>query len=178
MKKAFSITLISILVISLCNMGISMSEVRDISAKELEVMINEGQPVVVIDVREPIEYIAEHILGSILFPVDSIISNSKILEKDSQYMIICGKGGRSRLVSDFLVKEGFSNVTNVTGGLAEYEGKTVKLTEQKVMVTSYNPDISVEWIMQDFDDIDGNVVNISCMVKEKPVVVFYYKNHS
>lgn len=69
----------------------------------------------IIDVREPEEYQAGHVSGSINIPLGQIHQGSPILDrikKDSKIVVYCRSGGRSDAARDQLSSLGFNNVTN------------------------------------------------------------------
>ncbi|MBO8138179.1 MAG: rhodanese-like domain-containing protein [Desulfotomaculum sp.] len=90
---------------------------RDITAGELKEMLDSSSDILMIDVREPYEYNAGHIAGSILRPLGKIESWSKELDKDKPIVLICRSGNRSAQAARCLVDQGFTNVMNLKGGV-------------------------------------------------------------
>lgn len=72
---------------------------------------------VLLDVREPGEYQICHIPGSQLIPMQSIPARQTELDPDAPIVCICHHGMRSMAVAGFLEKNGFTNVTNMSGGI-------------------------------------------------------------
>ncbi|MFZ6646316.1 rhodanese-like domain-containing protein [Undibacterium sp. TJN25] len=72
---------------------------------------------VLLDVREPWEHETCHISGVILMPMQSVPERANELEPDAEIVCICHHGGRSMQVADFLERQGFSKVINLTGGV-------------------------------------------------------------
>lgn len=89
-----------------------------ISAAELLERIAAGNAPVLIDVREPIEYHTYNIggqnvpLASLLDDVDQLDHN-----KNTEIVVICKAGIRSRTAQVFLEQQGYQNVKNLNGGL-------------------------------------------------------------
>jgi len=79
----------------------------------------ESQPgaVELIDVREPFERELCSISGSRHIPMRQIPEQVSTLPKDRHLLIYCHHGGRSLRVTQFLRAQGFTQVTNVGGGI-------------------------------------------------------------
>ncbi|MBP1933501.1 rhodanese-like domain-containing protein [Ammoniphilus resinae] len=77
------------------------------------------KPEQVIDVREPYEWEMFHLEESTLIPMNTIPEQLEQLPKDQPLYIVCGHGVRSWHVTNFLLQQGFDQVINVEGGMAE-----------------------------------------------------------
>ena len=79
---------------------------------------------VLLDVREPDEYRAGHIPGSINLPVKRVAAEAATVlpDKAAPVYVYCLSGARSSRAVEALKAVGFSNVTNV-GGIRAYSGK-------------------------------------------------------
>lgn len=93
------------------------AEVGSATVAEARAMIASNPKLVVLDVREAHEFEAGHIQGALLRPLPQVSSWSKALDKDAAYLVVCRSGHRSGLASARLVGAGFTNVTNMTGGM-------------------------------------------------------------
>ena len=82
---------------------------------------------VLLDVREPDEYRAGHIPGSINLPVNDVASRAAAVlpDKAASVYVYCLSGARSSRAVTALKAAGFSNVTNV-GGIRAYSGALEK----------------------------------------------------
>jgi len=69
----------------------------------------------VIDVREPMEYLAGHVPGARLIPRGQLASRTSELPKDQRIFVICASGNRSLAMTDLLQRLGFDAVS-VAGG--------------------------------------------------------------
>jgi len=78
------------------------------------------EPPVLLDVREPWEYEICAIKNSTLLPMGQIGAQIDNLDKDADYVVICHHGIRSRSVCLFMERHGFTNVTNLTGGVESW----------------------------------------------------------
>jgi rhodanese-related sulfurtransferase len=70
-----------------------------------------------LDVREPWEFETARIDGSTLIPMNTIPARLQELDEDADIVCICHHGARSMSVAAFLERNGFSNITNLTGGV-------------------------------------------------------------
>jgi rhodanese-related sulfurtransferase len=70
-----------------------------------------------LDVRENWEYETCHIEGSTQIPMNLIPIRVSELDDDREIVCVCHHGARSMQVAAFLERNGFSNVTNLTGGI-------------------------------------------------------------
>jgi rhodanese-related sulfurtransferase len=72
---------------------------------------------VLLDVREPWEYQTCHIEGALLIPMNTIPARQEELDPEAPIVCICHHGARSMQVAAFLERSGFTQVTNLTGGV-------------------------------------------------------------
>jgi rhodanese-related sulfurtransferase len=92
---------------------------QDMTALELAGWLADAarpQPLL-LDVREPWEFETCHIAGAWLVPMNAIAARHAELATDAPIVCICHHGGRSMQVAAFLEQKGFTQVTNLTGGV-------------------------------------------------------------
>jgi len=70
-----------------------------------------------LDVREPWEFETCHIDAATLIPMSTIPSRFTELDEEQAVVCICHHGARSMQVANFLERQGFAKVTNLTGGI-------------------------------------------------------------
>jgi rhodanese-related sulfurtransferase len=70
-----------------------------------------------LDVREPWEFEAGHIDGSLTMPMNTIPSRLSELDAQQPIICICHHGVRSMQVALFLEQNGFTAIGNLTGGV-------------------------------------------------------------
>lgn len=95
------------------------------SEKPLELTVEETREllsrnpagVALIDVREPFEADICRIEGAELIPLRQLPGQMTSLPKDKHLLIYCHHGGRSLRATEFLRSQGFSDVSNVAGGI-------------------------------------------------------------
>jgi rhodanese-related sulfurtransferase len=95
---------------------------REITAKEVETLLNEGTPINIIDVREVDEVAAGKIPGAVNIRLGLLEFRMHDLDKAKEYIMVCRSGGRSAQATQFLEYQGY-NVINMTGGMMSWEGK-------------------------------------------------------
>ena len=70
---------------------------------------------VVIDVRQPEEYVAGHVAGAQLIPLGDVVARLDEVPTDQPVYIICQSGVRSLKAAQFLRASGY-DATSVAGG--------------------------------------------------------------
>ncbi len=68
-----------------------------------------------VDVREPDEYVAGHVPGAMLIPMGQLANRMRELDKSSPVFVICASGNRSSAMTDLLRAAGF-DAASVAGG--------------------------------------------------------------
>lgn len=69
----------------------------------------------VIDVREPEEYVVEHVKGAINIPLGHLVNGTGDLDdisKDANLIVYCRRGIRANKAKSILQELGFKNVKN------------------------------------------------------------------
>ncbi len=96
--------------------------INTITTQQLKTMLHDPNKVF-IDVRSPIEYKGRHIEQFQNVPLKS---NFKDLPKDKEIVVICQTGIRSNQACKKLKRRGYTNITNVQGGLSHWKFKGEK----------------------------------------------------
>ena len=92
---------------------------QQITAPELAAVLADPtreQPLL-LDVRENWEFETCRIAGSTQIPMNLIPVRVTEIDDDREVVCICHHGARSMQVAAFLERNGFGNVTNLTGGI-------------------------------------------------------------
>lgn len=95
---------------------------KTITAKEVEQLLNEGKKLDIIDVREVDEVAGGKIPGAINIRLGLLEFRMHELDKSKEYIMVCRSGGRSAQATQFLEYQRF-NVINMTGGMMSWEGR-------------------------------------------------------
>ncbi|MEC5215750.1 rhodanese-related sulfurtransferase [Actimicrobium sp. GrIS 1.19] len=92
---------------------------QHLTAPELAALINDParSTPLLLDVRESWEFETCHIAGAVSMPMRSIPARLAELDDAAAVICICHHGARSMQVAHFLEQQGFTDVTNLTGGV-------------------------------------------------------------
>lgn len=91
--------------------------VETILPHALSTLLNDGQPVVIIDVREPYEWAIGRIPTARLMPLATIPDAAHAVDRDADVIVYCHHGARSEAAAYELLAAGFRRVRNLTGGI-------------------------------------------------------------
>ncbi|CAN5593572.1 molybdopterin-synthase adenylyltransferase MoeB [soil metagenome] len=98
----------------------------EVTVEELKARLDAGQPVFVLDVREPNEFQICRIPGSVLIPLGELPTRLDELPgaADGRDVIVhCKMGGRSAKAVQLLQGQGFTRARNLTGGILAWIDK-------------------------------------------------------
>ena len=89
-----------------------------VDVAEAKHMLNDGDTVSVIDVREPHEYQSGHIPSAVLIPVNSVFARREELPKEGKLLFVCAVGQRSALAAEMAAAAGIpaDRLYNLDGG--------------------------------------------------------------
>ena len=96
---------------------------KEITPVEVQELLESGEQLNLVDVREDDEVAEGIILGAIHIPLGEVAERVGELDKSKPYIIICRSGGRSGRATEFLKGAGY-DATNMTGGMLEWKGET------------------------------------------------------
>ena len=118
------------MVIALLIPAFAFAEIKNEDVAKVEELIKSGK-YTVIDVRTKEEYDAGHIKGAFNFDYYNDDFETRIeaefKDKNKPYIVYCRSGKRSLASAEILAELGFTNVTNMKGGILAWEsaGKPV-----------------------------------------------------
>lgn len=94
-------------------------EVLEITPLELKARLDQGQPLTLLDVREPFEREVADLpeVGQIRIPLRELHAHVSELDPDETFVLYCRSGARSHRAVEQLMEGGFSRVYNLVGGL-------------------------------------------------------------
>lgn len=95
-----------------------------ITGTELEAMMKDGSGLVIVDVREPELYAKGHVPGAINIQYEDN-AHARILKELSpkdRIVFICHGGPMGDELSGILVKNNYTHVYNVAGGMRKWKG--------------------------------------------------------
>ena len=88
-----------------------------LTPRELALHLAEGEPPLLLDVRNPYEWDLCHLEGALLVPLDLLASRLEQLDPERETVIYCHTGVRSVVAAEFLRGQGFRRVANLLGGI-------------------------------------------------------------
>ena len=93
----------------------------EITAEDAKKIMDSGEDFVILDVREQDEFDAGHIPGAILIPYTKIENKSEEMlpDKDTQILVYCRSGRRSKIAAQSLTALGYTNVKEF-GGIMDW----------------------------------------------------------
>jgi rhodanese-related sulfurtransferase len=93
---------------------------QQITPTQLAQELEAGEQPVLLDVREQREFNHCRIEGSQLMPMQTVPLRLNELDPDKRIVCICHHGARSMQVGLFLESKGFTNIVNLSGGVAAW----------------------------------------------------------
>lgn len=99
----------------------------EIGTNELKDLIKMYKDLLIIDVRNKDEFSSGHIPNSINIPLDYLSKNIYYISNYKNYPVVvyCKAGIRSETAANYLLKEGFTQIYVLRGGIDNYSGKLV-----------------------------------------------------
>jgi rhodanese-related sulfurtransferase len=82
-----------------------------------QVLSKKDSGALIVDVREPSEWMQFHIAGATHIPLGQLEKRANELPQDKEIIVVCRSGGRSATGRDILRKAGFKKVTSMAGGM-------------------------------------------------------------
>jgi rhodanese-related sulfurtransferase len=117
-----------------------LSDVREIMPWDLEVRLQENPDLLIVDVREPYEFDAMHISGSLNVPRGILESACEweyeetvpalVQARDREVVVVCRSGYRSVLATHSMQVLGYRNVVSLKTGLRGWKDYEQPLVDQ------------------------------------------------
>ncbi|MFB4162794.1 rhodanese-like domain-containing protein [Alteribacillus sp. JSM 102045] len=106
-------------------MGYDLEGIEQIEMEELKRLYdNKENAPIIIDVREPSEYIEGHIPGVPLLPMNQVPEVIDQIKKEESYVLVCRTGSRSHHTALYFKDNGVENVKNFAGGMLAWDRET------------------------------------------------------
>lgn len=95
------------------------SDTPEITVGQLKQLLDTGEPITLIDVRERQEWDIANLerYGARLVPLSTFILGVSTLDPEADTVVYCRSGSRSASVVDYLKRHGFARVRNLRGGI-------------------------------------------------------------
>lgn len=91
-----------------------------IEPAKLKERLDQGEQITIIDIREDEEVAFGMIPGAIHIPMGNILDRLQEISKTDEVILVCRSGNRSGVVQEYLEKNGYGGLKNMTGGMLEW----------------------------------------------------------
>ena len=101
----------------------------DVTPEQAQELIAHGA--LVVDVRQPNEWIRGHIPEAELIPLDGIYLFGKAIAdfpKDQDMLLVCEMGQRSVVAAEIALVAGYTRVYNLAGGMSAWRARKLPMT--------------------------------------------------
>jgi rhodanese-related sulfurtransferase len=98
-----------------------------ISAPFAAELLSSAEPPLAVDVRSPRERAQKQIAGSLSFPLNRLSENLRDLPKERALLVFCAGGYRSSIAASLLQRAGFTQVNEISGGIAAWEAASLPI---------------------------------------------------
>jgi hydroxyacylglutathione hydrolase len=104
---------------------------QQIAPRDVAPRMTDGM--LVVDVRSTEEWRSGHIAGSQHIPLGRLVAQMADAAKTRPVLLVCESGSRSLIGASLLTAAGFSDVTNLTGGIAAWRREGLPLEVDTVV---------------------------------------------
>jgi rhodanese-related sulfurtransferase len=106
--------------------------IKECTVRELKAKLDSKENMQFIDCREKQEWQEAHIVGATLLPLSELEAKFESILKDKNTPIVihCRSGKRSMNACMFLLSKGYTNLTNVEGGIMSWTTEGFPVTEE------------------------------------------------
>ncbi len=113
---------------------INTETTSNISAAELQSLLAAGQ-CCLIDVREPVEHVEEHLPRALLIPAGELEKRCSEIDRTKPVVVMCRGGARGAKAAAVLQARGFTGVRNLEGGIMAWKaaGQAVSTSARKAL---------------------------------------------
>lgn len=98
--------------------------VQEITVHELKKLRESSATApMLLDVREPWELKIARLSGTLDIPMNEVPNRLQALPRDLAIVVMCRSGGRSLRVANYLQQQGYTSVSNLTGGILAWSAE-------------------------------------------------------
>jgi rhodanese-related sulfurtransferase len=95
---------------------------ENVPPEQVHEALTQGRAFRILDVRTHPEFAAYHIPGAMLAPIDTLAEELDTIDHDTDWVVVCEHGIRSRAATEFLRQAGYDRVCNMLGGMSRWPG--------------------------------------------------------
>ena len=118
-KFVFSLVLLLVLLPVYANAAVT----RNLSPQEAYAMVGQRGDLFLLDVRTLGEYQQARLDGARLIPIDQFAKRLAEVPKDRPVLVYCAVGSRSAQVVNYLARQGYPEIYNLSGGIYAWAQK-------------------------------------------------------
>ena len=95
----------------------SASFLPEMTPLEIDARLKSGEPLALLDVREPYEVMISHLDGALHIPMSELSSRWPEIPRNRPVGVFCHHGYRSSQAIRYLAAQGYTNLVNMQGGI-------------------------------------------------------------
>ena len=97
--------------------SLALAAAQDISSREAKALLEKNRNVFLLDVRTPQENSQARLPGSVLIPINEFERRIKEVPRNRTILVYCAVGARSKPAAEYLSRNGYKDVYNMTDGI-------------------------------------------------------------
>jgi len=97
--------------------SLALAAAQDISSRDAKALLEKNKNIFVLDVRTPQENSQARLPGTVLIPISEFERRISEVPRNKTILVYCAVGSRSKPVAEYLSKNGYKNVYNMTDGI-------------------------------------------------------------
>jgi rhodanese-related sulfurtransferase len=97
--------------------SVAFAAAQDISSREAKAFLEKNRNIFLLDVRTPQENSQARLPGTVLIPIGEFERRIGEVPRNRPILVYCAVGARSKPVAEFLAKNGYKDVYNMTDGI-------------------------------------------------------------
>lgn len=97
--------------------SLALAGTQDISSREARALLEKNKKIFLLDVRTPQEYSQARLPGTVLIPINEFERRIQEVPRNKTILVYCAVGSRSKAVAEYLSKNGYKDVYNMTDGI-------------------------------------------------------------
>jgi rhodanese-related sulfurtransferase len=97
--------------------SLALAAAQDISSREAKALLEKNRNIFLLDVRTPQENSQARLPGTVLIPINEFERRRKEVPRNRTILVYCAVGSRSKPVAEFLSRNGYKDVYNMTDGI-------------------------------------------------------------
>ena len=97
--------------------SLALAAAQDISSREAKTLLEKNKNIFLLDVRTPQENGQAKLPGTVLIPINEFERRIAEVPRNKTIIVYCAVGSRSRPVAEYLSKNGYKDVYNMSDGI-------------------------------------------------------------